>query len=968
MSLNNIIFSNSSNNINQLNPNNSINVNNNITIPNIIPQRGGQVLVPNPQASNNSVSFSNPILSNHINNLNQRFSNNSNLLYRYFSSNHSNVMNNQEENMIAESYEVSPMEIDNQVVYTKFNIENQEMKEKIENLIDLLNKQMTQENYELDFMLAHTKCYEICQHWKSEELYNEMEKLIKKIILDFLEEIKKLTDDEPQYLFMNNFIKNFNFFKNKLKKSCEAFSYLDKIYKKNLVANAQTEEIQNILKNDESYIYFRGMKLYYENLIYDKDIKEKILKVVIREFINLRNFDFKNSQVFQAFFEIITDKKYRSDFYENELMQLITNEIKRFYQQLSNKYITEELGINIININANNTEKINNNINIVDKEKRYNILKSFLLKLYDLINKEEVYFKNISEKNILLNYIYEITIINNYDILFKFCIKKMFKLNDIDNFKKIYELIFDHEFTKKEEITSKFINSFNTMLTKILQKISKNFILKKNHGKIEYLNFYQYVEEIYKIKKKCSNFLLNAMENNTKIDHIIKANFEKIINEEKSDSFNINFGKLLHEEIKLCQKIKNNERLADFKDKFQCIFKFINNKDLFEENYRKFLMKRLLRNSSMMKENEFIFYEIMKEENGFNYVKKIEKMINDIFYSQNINFDFRKKYLIKSEPNFYVKILSQDSWPFDDYIKNEIKANNPIIINNNMNNSQNLLNSEEMKESKDNLLSLQKCKSTEINFSENKLNNISLTLNHTNSSNIIITPKKNIKYPLSLSSGMDLFEKYFQNQFSHRYLTYVPSLSWAEIYNIPGVFIKDDIKSHSFIVSFYQVCILMHFKKSNFSVKIKTLCEELNLLEKELETHYEYLIKKNLVIKKNDELILNELFLDQNEKINLNFRGLLNGEKKLEENAKEISHFVLEDRKYQIDAAIMHLLKNYKGEKMNFGKLKQLVCDYVKNFFVPEENIIRSRINNLLERNLIAKTVVNNETLYSYAK
>ena len=968
MSLNNIIFSNSSNNINQLNPNNSINVNNNLTIPNIIPQRGGQVLVPNPQASNNSVSFSNPILSNHINNLNQRFSNNSNLLYRYFSSNHSNIMNNQEENMIAESYEVSPMEIDNQVVYTKFNIENQEMKEKIENLIDLLNKQMTQENYELDFMLAHTKCYEICQHWKSEELYNEMEKLIKKIILDFLEEIKKLTDDEPQFLFMNNFIKNFNFFKNKLKKSCEAFSYLDKIYKKNLVASAQTEEIQNILKNDESYIYFRGMKLYYENLIYDKDIKEKILKVVIREFINLRNFDFKNSQVFQAFFEIITDKKYRSDFYENELMQLITNEIKRFYQQLSNKYITEELGINIININANNTEKNNNNINIVDKEKRYNILKSFLLKLYDLINKEEVYFKNISEKNILLNYIYEITIINNYDILFKFCIKKMFKLNDIDNFKKIYELIFDHEFTKKEEITSKFINSFNTMLTKILQKISKNFILKKNHGKIEYLNFYQYVEEIYKIKKKCSNFLLNAMENNTKIDHIIKANFEKIINEEKSDSFNINFGKLLHEEIKLCQKIKNNERLADFKDKFQCIFKFINNKDLFEENYRKFLMKRLLRNSSMMKENEFIFYEIMKEENGFNYVKKIEKMINDIFYSQNINFDFRKKYLIKSEPNFYIKILSQDSWPFDDYIKNEIKANNPIIINNNMNNSQNLLNSEEMKESKDNLLSLQKCKSTEINFSENKLNNISLTLNHTNSSNIIITPKKNIKYPISLSSGMDLFEKYFQNQFSHRYLTYVPSLSWAEIYNIPGVFIKDDIKSHSFIVSFYQVCILMHFKKSNFSVKIKTLCEELNLLEKELETHYEYLIKKNLVIKKNDELILNELFFDQNEKINLNYRGLLNGEKKMEENAKEISHFVLEDRKYQIDAAIMHLLKNYKGEKMNFGKLKQLVCDYVKNFFVPEENIIKSRISNLLERNLIAKTVVNNETLYSYAK
>ena len=968
MSSNNIIFSNSSNNINQLNPNNSLN--NNLTIPNIIPQRGGQVLVPNSQ-SNNSVSFSNPILSNHINNLNPRFSNNSNLLYRYFSSNHSNIINNQEENMIAEIYEVSPMEIDNQVIYTQLNIENQEMSEKIENLISILNKQITQENYELDFMLVHSKCYEICQHWKWEELFNEVEKLIKKIILEFLEEIKKLSDEEPQFLFMNIFIKKFNFFKNKLKSACEAFSYLDNIYKKNMVANAQQENLQNILKSDDSYIYYLGMKLYYDNLIYDKDIKEKILKVVAREFINLRNFQFKNSKIFQEFFEIITDKKYRSNFYENELMQLITNEIKNFYQQITNKCLIEDLGMNDINniINNINNEK-NKNINlIIDKEKRYNTLKSFLLKLNELINNEETYFKNISEKNILLNHIYEITILNNYEILFKYCIKKMFKLNDIESFKKIYELIFEHEYTKKDENTSKFINSFNTMLSKLLQKISKNFIIKKNNSKIEYLNFFQYVEEIFQIKKKCSNFLLTSMKNNSKIDHMIKANFEKIINEEKSDSFNINFGKLLHEEIKLCQKIKSSERLADFKEKFQCIFKFINNKDLFEENYRKFLQKRLLRNSSMMKENEFIFYEIMKEENGFNYVKKIEKMINDIFYSQNINLDFRKKYLIKSEPNFYIKILSQDSWPFDDYIKNEIKANNPIIINNNaVNNSQNLINSDEMKESKDNLLFLQKSKSTEINYSENKLNNISLTLNHNSSSNIIITPKKNIKYPACLSYGLDLFEKYFQNQFSHRYLTYVPSLSWVEIYNIPGFFIKDSIKSHSFIVSFYQVCILMHFKKSKLSVKIKILCEELNLSEKELETHYEYLIKSGLVNKKDDELILNEFYFNENEKINLNYRGLMLGEKKLEENNKEISHFILEDRKYQIDAAIMHLLKNYKGEKMNFNKLKSLVSDFVKNFFVPEENMIKTRINNLLERNLIVKSVVNNETLYSYIK
>ena len=33
---------------------------------------------------------------------------------------------------------------------------------------------------------------------------------------------------------------------------------------------------------------------------------------------------------------------------------------------------------------------------------------------------------------------------------------------------------------------------------------------------------------------------------------------------------------------------------------------------------------------------------------------------------------------------------------------------------------------------------------------------------------------------------------------------------------------------------------------------------------------------------------------------------------------------------------------------VNYDKLKKMICDYVKNFFVPEENIIKSRINNVV--------------------
>ena len=619
MSSNNILFNNSSNNINQINQsNNSINNNNNNTnnnnnnnlnIVNIFPQRRIPIMGLNPILSNNSVS--NRLLNNQINNINQRYNNNNNLLLRYFNSNSSNINNNIEENNNEENNEVSPMEVDNEIIYRKYEVEDEEMKEKIESIINLLQLQFNKPEYEIDFQLIYSKCYEICLHWKTNDLYQELEKLIKNVVLSILEEISKLNDKEPHYNFMNSFINKFNYFSKKMLQTSDALSYMDNIYKNNLVAIGGED---NSLQEQDSIIKFKAMKIYYENLIFNNNIKEKILKVVTREFINLRDSNFKNSKIFKEFFEIICDKKYGNNFYNNELIPLLTNETKKYYQKLTNKIFKDELGLAFENKDEQNKEKTQNKENkenkniinsnkIIDKDNKFNILKSFIIKLYDLMNKEETYFKNIEEKNILLNHIFNICIMNNYEIIFKDCIKKLFKLNDIKSFSKIYELFFGHNYTNSEEYTTKFINSFNEMLNKLLQKISKNFILRKNNGKIEYLNFYQYVEEIYKIKKKCANFLLNSMNNNTKIDHVIKVNFEKIINGENSESFNESFGKLIHEEIKLCQKIKSNERLIEFKDKFQCIFKFINNKDLFEENYRKYLLKRLLRNSSMIKEN-----------------------------------------------------------------------------------------------------------------------------------------------------------------------------------------------------------------------------------------------------------------------------------------------------------------------------------------------------------------------------
>ena len=972
------VFSNN-NSINQLNTilnNTNNNNNNNSAMLNLIPQRRIPVMGINPFLVNNSLP--NRLLNQQINGRYSANSNNNLFLRNLIGNNNINNENNDQEaannnNIYQEqNEEVSPMEIDNQVVYTQYEVEEDDKKEKIETLINLLELQFTKKNYEIDFQLVYAKTYEICILLKANELYKEVENLLKKVVNNFLQEISKINDNEKEnFPFMNKFIECYNFYKLKISQTGNALSYLDKIYKKNLVA-AGGDQTQI---NKGNSIKDRAMNIYYENLIFNESIKEKILNVLKREYLSIRNKNFKNSKIFKEFLEIITNKGYGNEFYNTEILQLIINETKNYYGEFANNVFEKEL---------HSPESEN------DEEKKFKILKSYLLNLSDLIKIEEEYLFNIEEKNIILNHILDICVMNNnvYDIIIEYCIKKLFILNDAETFQKIYNLFFAIDYVNKEDCTSKFITSFNNIINKLLNEICQNFIIYKSNNnnsntnntnnttnsnnKIEYLNFYKYIDEIYKLKKKCRYFLANAMNNNTKIDHVVKVNFEKIINGENSDTFNDAFGKLIHEEIKLCQKIKNNESLLEFKEKFQCIFKYINNKDLFEENYRKLLGRRLLRNSSMIKENESIFYEVMKEENGYNYVKKIEKMINDIFYSQNINFDFRKKYINNNinlpTEEFYVKLLSQESWPFDEYVKKEIKSNNPIVSKNSntfntntsisINSSQNNLNIINSNENnKDN-------KNKNNNNIINENNKINQTNNSINNISSIVSNKKTLKYPANLTIYLDLFEKYFHSQFKHRYLTYVPSLSWAEIYTIPGIFSKSN-KSFTFIVSFYQISLLSFFKTKNLAVSIKTLCENFNMNEEELETHYHFLIKSGLLIKKNGELVLNSAFDSDNEKINLNYRGVENSKKNSQGEKKEISHFILEDRKYQIDATIMHVLKKHRDKEIDFNFLKENLVNYLKNFFVPEENIIKTRINNLLERNLIVKST-SKEDCYSY--
>jgi len=96
------------------------------------------------------------------------------------------------------------------------------------------------------------------------------------------------------------------------------------------------------------------------------------------------------------------------------------------------------------------------------------------------------------------------------------------------------------------------------------------------------------------------------------------------------------------------------------------VFKYIEDKDVFQKYYSKMLAKRLVSHMSASDDAEASMISKLKQACGFEYTSKLQRMFQDIGLSKDLNDSF-KKHLSNSEPldlDFSIQVLSSGSWPF----------------------------------------------------------------------------------------------------------------------------------------------------------------------------------------------------------------------------------------------------------------------------------------------------------------
>ncbi|KAG0413000.1 hypothetical protein HPB47_009864 [Ixodes persulcatus] len=119
--------------------------------------------------------------------------------------------------------------------------------------------------------------------------------------------------------------------------------------------------------------------------------------------------------------------------------------------------------------------------------------------------------------------------------------------------------------------------------------------------------------------------------------------------------------------LKKSSKNPEESELEDTLNQVMIVFKYIEDKDVFQKFYSKMLAKRLVQHMSASDDAEASMISKLKQACGFEYTSKLQRMFQDIGVSKDLNERFRKHMANSEEAlglDFSIQVLSSGSWPF----------------------------------------------------------------------------------------------------------------------------------------------------------------------------------------------------------------------------------------------------------------------------------------------------------------
>ncbi|XP_019170675.1 PREDICTED: cullin-3A-like [Ipomoea nil] len=391
----------------------------------------------------------------------------------------------------------------------------------------------------------------------------------------------------------------------------------------------------------------------------------------------------------------------------------------------------------------------------------------------------------------------------------------------------------------------------------------------------------EFVSCLLEEKDKYDNIISMSFNNDKTFQNALNSAFEFFINlNPRSPEF---ISLFVDDKLRKGLKGVSEEDVDIMLDKVMMLFRYLQEKDVFEKYYKQHLAKRLLSGKTISDDAERSLIVKLKTECGYQFTSKLEGMFTDMKTSQDTMQGFYATHgtELGDGPSLVVQVLTTGSWPTQ--------------------------------------------------------------------------PSMTCNLPTELSALCEKFRSYYLGTHTGRRLSWQTNMGTADLKVTFGKGQK-----HELNVSTYQMCVLMLFNNADrLSYQEIELATEIPSSDLKRCLQSLALVKGKNVLRKEpmskdigeeDAFFVNDKFTSKFYKVKI---GTVVAQKESEPEKQETRQRVEEDRKPQIEAAIVRIMKSRKV--LDHNNIIAEVTKQLQSRFLANPVEIKKRIESLIERDFLER-------------
>ncbi|KAJ9683671.1 hypothetical protein PVL29_019304 [Vitis rotundifolia] len=400
-----------------------------------------------------------------------------------------------------------------------------------------------------------------------------------------------------------------------------------------------------------------------------------------------------------------------------------------------------------------------------------------------------------------------------------------------------------------------------------------------------------FVQRLLDEKDKNDKIINLAFNNDKTFQNALNSSFEYFINlNSRSPEF---ISLFVDDKLRKGLKGVSEEDVEVVLDKVMMLFRYLQEKDVFEKYYKQHLAKRLLSGKTVSDDAERSLIVKLKTECGYQFTSKLEGMFTDMKTSEDTMQGFYASSFAETGdgPTLAVQVLTTGSWPTQ--------------------------------------------------------------------------PSATCNLPAEILGVCEKFRGYYLGTHTGRRLSWQTNMGTADLKATFGRGQK-----HELNVSTHQMCALMLFNNAD-RLSYKEIEQATEIPASDLKRCLQSMacVKGKNILRKepmskdiaeDDAFFVNDKFSSKFYKVKI---GTVVAQRESEPENQETRQRVEEDRKPQIEAAIVRIMKSRRV--LDHNNIVAEVTKQLQSRFLPSPVLIKKRIESLIEREFLERDKVDRK-LYRY--